>query len=286
MSNNPNSDKLDSLGFITHNPEEPLYKYTSLSTFKEVLKNNTLRFSNPAILNDPFEFSDDCFSYDLEEENFRKLLNDSFTENEKKEFNRDNSFNNFSKETFVKTYKYRTDYDKATALVFCTSLSPLIPLMWAHYSEHHKGVCFGIKLPTDLRNDTEMVITRGVRYNPIIETHSIFTRDDREIMLLAYNWVYSKSNVWDYEKEMRTYRRKRGPIPLNKDFVVDRNEDYKDLPFDKDSLVEIYYGLHTTQKDIQEIEELIKSNGYNKLLKRFKIEKIKGTYNLERKQFP
>ena len=67
-------DKLESLGYKSHNPDEPLYKYTKADTFKKMLESNKLKFSNPSIFNDPFEFSEDCFTYDIDGSDINDIM--------------------------------------------------------------------------------------------------------------------------------------------------------------------------------------------------------------------
>ena len=149
--------------------------------------------------------------------------------------------------------------------------------MWSHYSLEHTGICFGIKMPYDSENDNEMIVTKSVVYDSIIKSHNPLIKDNEKTVLGLYNWIFGKSDVWGYEKEIRTFISKNN-LARNIESLA-----YEYRPFPKEALVEMHYGLRTSQSDIVEIERLIQENGYNNILKRYKIEKIKGTYNIERK---
>ncbi len=283
MTNNPYLERLAKIGIKPHNENEPLYKYATVSTFKTILESNTLRFGNPAYYNDPFEFSDDCFDFEIEDETFRTLLkhNLSFAPEEEQR-KLEHLISTFPKQTFIDVHKKRIEAYKQTALVFCTSISPLIPLMWSHYSKNHKGICFGIKMPLDFNNSKEMVVTKSVAYLPSIIKNSILTDDQALIMDAVYNWIYTKSKDWEYEKEMRTYRLRKHPIIYDKDYILPEPIEYEDIPFEKHTLTEVHYGIHTSQKDIEEVEERLNKYGYNNVLNRYQMRKISNTYEIER----
>ncbi|MCF8449148.1 MAG: DUF2971 domain-containing protein [Taibaiella sp.] len=283
MNNNPYLQMLTELGHKSHNENKPLYKYTKIDTFKTILKNNALRFGNPEYYNDPFEFSDDCFHFEIEDAPFRDLLRFNVSKaplDEQKQI--EHLIDTFSKQKFIDVHKKRIEAYKRTALVFCTTISPLNRLMWAHYTDNHKGICFGIEIPFDFRNEKEMVVTKSVKYNPLINTQTILTNDQTKIMMAVYNWIYTKSEIWGYEDEMRTYRMRFSKIEYDTDYILPERINYEDIQFDKNALVEVHYGINTSQKDIDEVEELIRKYSYNNIMNRYKIQKVKGTYDIER----
>lgn len=286
QNDNPYLKRLEDLGYKSHTSHEPLYKYTSAEVFKLILQNNTLKYSNPLTFNDPFEFSDDCFDYEISDEAFRKLLeyNASFAPPEvQQQFLQDDTIAKFPKDLFVGVNKNRIEYQKLNSLVLCTSMSPVVPLMWSHYANMHTGICFGIKIPTDSENENEMMITKSVVYGSEIRPHNLFTMDNIVIMEGVYNWVYSKSKVWDYELEMRTFISRRFDNNFRNNICITKGPEFEYRPFGKETLVEVHYGLRTSKADIVEIERIIQDFGYTHAIKRYKIEKVQGTYNIERK---
>jgi hypothetical protein len=282
MNDNPYLALLDAMGITSQDDQKPLYKYVKADTFKRILANNTLRFGNPAYYNDPFEFSDDCFDFNLDDETFRALYRSRLSrESEETQRKFAPLEGTFPKDLFTDIYKKRIEAYKKTALIFCTTVSPLNRLMWAHYTENHKGICFGIRIPMDTDNEKEMIVTKSVKYNPAISTHSVLSDDQIKNMTAIYNWIYTKSEIWEYEAEMRTYRLRHTDIIYDKDFILPEAVEYEDIPFEKETLLEVYYGMHTSQKDIDEIEDSITKNGYGNIT-RFRIQKKKGTYDIER----
>ena len=77
-------------------------------------------------------------------------------------------------------------------------------------------------------------------------------------------WTCTKSKHWAYEKEVRVIQLERNGL----------------LPFDKDQLTEIYFGVSTPQREIDKIKNIVKTQGY-KPSRIGKMEVSKGRFNLE-----
>jgi hypothetical protein len=74
--------------------------------------------------------------------------------------------------------------------VLCFSSDWRDPVIWAHYSDKHRGLCLGFEIPDAV----------GKRVQYISERLSL---PDRPELSDASAWVYSKYENWAYEKEIR-----------------------------------------------------------------------------------
>lgn len=107
-------------------------------------------------------------------------------------------------------------------------------LMWSHYGDSHKGVCLGF------RRSRNNVLGRSELCFPVnysaFRKEVDYSEDDRFIL----DSFRLKADIWSYEKEWR--------------LLVNQGSKLVDLPGE---LVEIYFGLKTTEKDIDMIKDVL-----------------------------
>ena len=120
---------------------------------------------------------------------------------------------------------------------FCMAEKPNNILMWSHYADSHKGVCFKFDLLQDL--DT-FLITIPVDYNSDYPEFDTLNGNPSKIII-------RKSPYWSYEKEHRT-------IKVNSPGLHKIN---------KNALVGIIFGCRTSAEDKNEIKRLVKQNEFN-----------------------
>ena len=146
--------------------------------------------------------------------------------------------------------------------------------MWSHYADKHKGICIGIKIPwysRFLRNDKEHdIFSLMVKYEDKISPMLYFNDNEDEKTIALINWIYTKSKIWEYESEIRTY------IPNLNGTVT--NEQIFDLGIEPEMVCEIYYGLATTSAQIEELQSII-AGRYN-VKKTGKMYINQGTFDL------
>lgn len=211
-----------------------LYKYRSIKSAVEFLKNSSIYFSNYKEFNDPFESA--C----------KKKLD--FTP--KQYFD---AFQQMGQDLFVsvtKAEEIRLDYVNSQDLLklstnkilegfayYCMAKEPDNILMWSHYADSHKGVCFKYDLLQDL--DT-FLITVPVDYNA--EYPEFDTLNGNPIHIIT-----RKSTNWKYEQEHRA-------IKVNAHGL---NE------VKKEALVEIVFGCRTLKRNRTRIRNLVRNNGFN-----------------------
>ncbi|MDR6462676.1 DUF2971 domain-containing protein [Chryseobacterium sediminis] len=115
-------------------------------------------------------------------------------------------------------------------------------LMWSHYTENHKGVCFGFEFSEDAFSKT-----KRVRYQSHYDDIWAWLHTDEEVVDRI---LFSKSSDWQYEDEYRIIRESIGAEKFN-----------------PDSLKEIIFGSKMSENDRLEIIEECRKSGLNPTFK-------------------
>jgi hypothetical protein len=82
--------------------------------------------------------------------------------------------------------------------LLCFSRSWMNPVLWAHYSEKHRGMCLGFDMPDDLANPVNYVEERLPWEGP--PTHAFMER-----------LFLTKFAPWSYEDEVRAFATREEP---------------------------------------------------------------------------
>jgi len=109
-------------------------------------------------------------------------------------------------------------------------------LMWSHYGDSHKGICFGFeRTPENILGSSDLCF-------PI--NYSTFRKevDYTEDPSFIADIFRIKADIWSYEKEWR--------------LLVKDGRSHMDFPGD---LKEVYFGLNTSTKSIGIIKEILKT---------------------------
>jgi hypothetical protein len=133
-----------------------VYKFLDERFGLKTLKEKRLKISTLDDLNDPFEL----LPFAVADRSHRKALNDA-----RKEWSH-------------------------TRGILCFSADWRDPVVWAHYSDKHRGLCLGFDIPEEMGT--------AVRY--VSERLSLLERLTPED---ATAWVFTKYDKWAYEKEIR-----------------------------------------------------------------------------------
>jgi len=136
------------------------YKFMDVQFGLKSLREKRLKISRVHELNDPFEL----LPYNLANKNHRQALQKS-----RKQL-------------------------AATRGLLCFSATWHDPVMWAHYSDRHRGICLKFKIPGD-KDLCERVTYRADRL-PFPEG---LTLADAKAML------FTKYSNWEYEQEIRMW---------------------------------------------------------------------------------
>lgn len=219
-----------------------LYKHTSISNnLYKTLINSELWFAAPTSFNDPF----DCQINDQTiwtDDNIRDYVTRTANANgeniDPEDVVRANQQNPGSFNRFFTNHLKKT---LSKIGVTCFLQKPNNLLLWAHYSDSHKGVC----LKFDIENDSDFFsLTFPVKYTSQYPQFDYLTERDQ----LTNKAVLSKSDHWKYEDEIRT---------LQKTFGL--------YPFKKECLTEIIFGCKADPSEIKTIRQIVINAGYPNL---------------------
>lgn len=211
-----------------------LYKYRSIKSAIAFLKNSSIYFSNYKEFNDPFESA--CkkkldFTPKEYFDAFLRLGKDFFASAIKAEEIRLGYVNGKD------LLRQSTDEILSAFSYYCMAKEPDNILMWSHYADSHKGVCFKYDLLQDLET---FLITVPVNYSTEYPDFDTLNGNPANI-------ITRKSTDWKYEQEHR---------------VINANaHGLKEVK--KEALVEIIFGCRTLKRNRTRIRNLVRNNGFN-----------------------
>jgi len=249
--------RMNSLGLKVHTKQEGvIYKYVSFDTAVKIIESSALYYSTPNEFNDPFDLTIDLLDTTISKEDVIKLITEQFitTEEEKAEIIKHNLEN---PQFFPSIFLKELDNLKSHIGITCFSISHMKTLMWSHYAQKHSGVCLGFLFNKSGGNGIAQIT---VKYSSEINSINYF----KDGLLSMYNWIFTKSHIWSYEEEIRR-------VIINKTGIIN---------FDKNELVEIYYGLNLSQEKIQFLKSMIKKNNFN-IRKESTMKINKDTFDLK-----
>jgi hypothetical protein len=136
------------------------FKFLSAHFGLKTLSERRIKISRVNELNDPFELT----PFDLRDRRLRRAMQMT-----------------------------RSNFNRRFGLV-CLSANWHDPVLWAHYSEKHTGLCIGFEIPDDVA---------FVRYVPKpLQFPANFNTDDIE---LGRRFLFTKYEHWAYEEEVRIF---------------------------------------------------------------------------------
>ena len=191
-----------------------LYYFTPHKYASDIIKNGRLKVSRFLEANDPFELR----SYDQSNCVFRNFTTEMLNQENK----------------------------KFGMLCFCQNWTN--PVMWAHYAEQHKGVCYGFDIDKD--------VTVPVSYQSERLPEGDFHQNMREAEISPepeeifdpWKIIATKSSFWEYEEETRILVELEPSNQEGKLFFEPLSEKIK--------LKEVILGCRSVQK-FKDVEESI-----------------------------
>lgn len=212
-----------------------LYRYMRFDDYweKNIFEGQAF-LSEASKLNDPF----DCLVYidhDTFSNHMFQMIYNVFPNTERKLLH---EISKLSIESKLDEYLYSM---KSHFRVACFTENNDSPLMWAHYTDNHKGFCMEYnldKLPEGYRYGILPVIYSDQRYDA---TKAVIAQNKN----LVTNPFYFKSSYWEYEKEWRMM------IPES---IVKDNEYYADFYH---GISGIYLGLRSFEYHMEKIDRII-----------------------------
>lgn len=207
--------------------EGTIFKYGPYKNLDRTLRKETLGFSSLMGFNDICEFEYRVTHYFRNIEESKTLLQPV-----------KNAITKLNEKVDSHLHEYR---------VSCFSHSPFISLMWAHYADHHRGVCYCFKPKPKLESlfpEKKGKIGWGnVLYSSHVPEITVFQEKTTDGMLRAAvsNVVLTKSSEWSYEQELRYFHRESNPA----------------LSFDPHMLTAIIVGRRADVAQIENTKKLI-----------------------------
>lgn len=142
-----------------------VYHFTSAEFATDDIVHRRLKVARISELNDPFEFLS---------LNFRQIS-----------------------ERHIIDY-FKNDYDKHTGLL-CFSQNWTSPVLWSHYADKHRGICFGFNIKADLLKEVKYIEKRAM-ITVGTEMSALQVLEDLEEFVLR-----TKYDHWRYEEEFRYF---------------------------------------------------------------------------------
>jgi hypothetical protein len=135
-----------------------VYKFLCCKFGLKSLREKRLKISTVDDLNDPYEL----LPFDRTDERIRRGVHNA-------------------RETWA-----------ATRGVLCFSSEWKDPVIWAHYSDKHKGLCLGFDMPDKV-------------LKPVTYTKEMLQLTKHPTEADSDAWLFTKYESWAYEKEMRSW---------------------------------------------------------------------------------
>lgn len=186
-----------------------LYKYRTWNSPNHIriITHKELYLAKPGSFNDPF----DCkipMRWDKMNKHDKLKMFDDLLETSRKErgwsrervrATRNELFKKFfeGKELKARGWIPFDELDQKSGLI-CLTADPLNILMWSHYASSHQGFCIGFYSDVLLQLDTIDYIGK-VNYSSSFPV----TNFDAPFEVKFYDQMFSKSDLWSYEKEYR-----------------------------------------------------------------------------------
>jgi Protein of unknown function (DUF2971) len=232
------------------------FKYVCSEVGGIIIKNGTLRWSTPALLNDVFDMQFD-FQLRLERQAavnaFWKLKNVSY-----EEFSGDQEISDAIEASVNQLKACIAERSKqilnqfTNDKILCLSDIPDSLLMWSHYARNHSGMVLRF---TDQTTGNPLLRARRVQY--LDRMPSLFDEDTLSRMLaggkgldarrIMDEVIYTKSSHWAYEREWRVYA------------GIGRSSNlYEDVPFNARELDGVIFGVRTPEDKKGALVELLK----------------------------
>ncbi len=231
-------------------------KKSGLDVIENLLVNGFIYYSDPKNFNDPYEFQRVTIRLSQQhiESSAQEIINDEL---KRGTLNRELFIQHrqaiiTARMNAIRTFETeRHNNDKNTILhrigyiSLCTENDNI--LMWAHYADKHKGICFRFNC-TDDPFWSEGKLGRCVRINYGDTIDDIFV-DPSLPSDASFDKMCRKAKCWKYENEFRAYKVPSSP---------DSNDAQGDKPFNSQLIDEVYFGINASDDDIQEVLSIIK----------------------------
>ncbi|EOY4517163.1 DUF2971 domain-containing protein [Vibrio vulnificus] len=216
------------------------FKYMGFKGAGKFLTDLSIRISPPNDYNDPFELSPEFLAKEHvpDDKKFRNVafnLNGGVSLIEKYEI-LDHQIDKYDKAVNVDLVSEISKKIGVACFSFSKSQVPTNILMWAHYSDSHKGIAVKFKDNSKIVNRLTPVVYKN--YRPKIDGDFLLSND-----VLSLGDLYIKSTHWQYEEEYRL------SYAFEDCINVDGNVYVKNI--DVDSVESVFIGVNAPENIIE-----------------------------------
>jgi Protein of unknown function (DUF2971) len=232
-----------------------VYKYLSANIAKLVLENSSIRCTQPAALNDPFESVPNLSQYrEKTEEKATKVAKELFEKEAGYEVP-DEILSQLVSHTMLELNKHLENFPNVigeSMLMLCLTKKNNNSLMWSHYADSHKGIAIGFDSESQFLKHNNGKVNSGLREVKYSEEreNGLISLDAQEIERL----FFTKSLDWKYEEELRIYYHPSGADDDTKEFEGFKLYLFK---FPKECVKEIVFGYKISEQNRNEIAEMV-----------------------------
>lgn len=246
-------EELSKLGIERFNEKQRLYKYVDVKTAIKILKEGSLRFSSPKLINDN-DLELGLLNINLSSNQLRKQMEEGLIDSliYKENYQAKDAIQ-FVKSTTGRNLIDTISQEKSKEILldsflsahqnvglFCATVCNNDKQMWYKYGNKGKGVCIEYKLPSLFTN---IYFALKVFYYKEFKSFELYDSRGCINNISLYRWLFTKKDCYAFEKEIRIIMH---PI----------EDEFCDL-ISKDLFTGIYYGRNTSIKDIEYLEELL-----------------------------
>jgi hypothetical protein len=270
--------------YKTSSPNGIVYKLRSWRNplHRKILLNNELWLSKPSDFNDPFDCQIFTVYSNFTDEQIKSHINGYILSSEMREQFLDPDLRNQEvNKIFTTRFKLSNDFqsiseklerehqDKSMG-VLSMAMKWNNLLMWGHYGDCHKGICYGFN-EKKLFESHLFGKAGKVGYSedvPIIPLTNFADGPNNDFMKTVFTRLYTKAKHWVYEDEFR-FSLTVMPELTNRAVI-----------YPHECLEEIIFGLNMVKNDEDEIRKIIKSRN----VRLFKIKKVPGKFEITREE--
>lgn len=197
---------------------EYIYRYKYLPFDPDgalkVITQSTIKFSNPADFNDPFDCVPFIDSEDISPHNMRDLLKKVEPNPSRRLQNRGKYEANLRRD--IESGTFTKKFNNGIGIC-CLSRTGLSPLMWAHYANEHHGFLVEFEIPFQgqaqdhpdvIDHHDGYLVPFQVIYSKGRPKQDLFPETTKANVDIT--WL-TKSKDWEYEQEERVLSYQKGP---------------------------------------------------------------------------
>ncbi|MHB9703877.1 DUF2971 domain-containing protein [Alcaligenes aquatilis] len=235
------------------------YKYLGKLSAKNFLADQTIRFSQPAAFNDPFELQPEFHVTDeslIEDEELtcKFVIHGHHSSYEKYMLTNKHIKTQSRKLDGKNIFSQLNDKVGILCLTQAETLMPANPLMWAHYAESHQGLVIEFKSDCEFIKESSPV--HYLPRRPVIDAKLLYENE-----YVAIGDLYFKSDAWAYEKEIRITKALSKCKRLSTKDYSDNDIYVSEVPLD--AIKCIYLGCNSCD-DLKKLAiQLYQSSGTN-----------------------